>query len=209
MKLYYSPGACSLAPHIVLCEMGIAYEKEKVDLAQKKTELGADYWAINAKGSVPAIKMDNGEVLTEASVILRYLADQKPEAKLAPKHGSMEHFRFLEWLNFTSTELHKGIGMLFGVGRLVKSDGAKEELNAGIRAMLEPKLKFLSSKFRTNDYVMGKEFSVADAYLFTVLNWTYFHKVDLSAYKNLQDFMERMKARPAVQRALKEEGLLK
>lgn len=208
MKLYYSPGACSLAPHIVLCELGIPYEKEKVDLAQKKTEHGANYWEINPKGSVPALKMDNGEILTEASVLVRYLADQKMEAKLAPKSGSLEHWRFLEWLNFTSTEMHKGIGMMFGISRLVNTDAAKEELNKGIRAMLVPKFKFLSQKLGTNDYLMGKDFTVADAYMFTVLNWTNLHKIDLSEFKNIQDYMARVASRPAVQKALKEEGLI-
>lgn len=209
MKLYYSPGACSLAPHIVLCELGIPYEKERVDLGAKKTENGSNYYDINPKGSVPALKMDNGEVLTEASVICRYIADQKPETNLSVKGHSLDYYRFIEWLNFIGTEVHKTLGLMFGAQRFMKTDTGREEFIAAMKGIFETKLKIIEHKLEGHDYVMGKQFTFADAYLFTVLNWTNFLKIDVSGYKNVHNYMARVAARPGVQRAMKEEGLLK
>lgn len=209
MKLYYTPGTCSLASHIVLAEMNMAYETEAVNLATKVTASGTNFREVNPKGAVPTLKMDSGDILTEGAAILQYLAEQKPEAGLVPKFGTADRYKFLEWLNYTATEIHKGIGALFGVGYLVKTDGAKQELTDGLKAALVPKFKHISEKLGSNDYLMGKQFTVADAYMFTVLNWTGHLGVDITPWKNIQDYIARVGARPAVLRAMKEEGLLK
>jgi glutathione S-transferase len=199
MKLYYAPGACSLSPHIVAREAGLPLELEKVDLAAKKTASGDDYRAINPKGYVPAVKLDDGSVLTEGPAIIQYLADQKPDSGLAPKAGTMDRVRLQEWLAFISTEIHKGWSPLW-----------KPNTDRGpVLEKLEQRLDFANNHLKSRSFVMGERFTVADAYLFTVLNWAQFTKVDLSRWPALTQFLERVGARPKVQEALKAEGLLK
>ncbi len=201
MKLYYSPGACSLAPHIVLNEAGYAYEVEKVDLATKKLASGGDFLAINPKGYVPAIALDDGQLLTELQVLLRYLADQKPQSNLMPKPGTMERYRVEEWMNYIATELHKGYSPLF-------RPNTPEEYKTIARENLAKRLALLDKALAGKQYLMGNAFTAADAYAFTILRWSPFTKVDLSPYANIKAFMARMEARPKVQQTLKEEGLL-
>ena len=164
MKLYYSPGACSLSPHIVLNEGGFSFEKEKVDLATKQTETGADYRAVNPNGYVPALQLDDGQVLTEGPAIIQYLADRVPEKRFAPPAGTMERYRLMEWLNFISTELHKGFGALF-------NPQAPEEWKTAVKAQLAQRIGHVSQRLESKTYIMGDDFTVADAYLFTVLSW--------------------------------------
>ncbi len=202
MKLYYSPGACSLAPHIVLHEAGYSFGLEKVDIPNKKTADGADYWAINPKGYVPALQLDDGAVLTEVGVICQYLADQKPAAGLAPAIGGMARYQLMEWLNFIATEVHKSIGALFNP----KMTPEMKDVQMGVIAR---RLGALEKMLAGKQYLMGDTFSVADAYLFTVLNWTRIHKIDMAPWPNIQAFMARVAARPKVQDALRAEGLLK
>lgn len=202
MKLYFSPGACSMAPHIVLREAKFTFDLEKVDLAKKQTEGGKDYNQINPKGYVPAIRLDDGQILTEVAVILQYLADQKPEAGLAPKPQTMERYRLMEWLNFLTSELHKQIGPLFNPK--VTGEWKESQLN-----LLNKRLDYLAQRLDGKHYLTGDKFTVADAYLFTVLNWTTFLKFDLGKWPVLKDYMVRVAARPAVQETLKAEGLIK
>lgn len=202
MKLYYSPGACSLAPHIVLHEAGYTFDIEKVDIPNKKTATGDDYWAINPKGYVPALKLDNGEVLSEVGVICQYLADQKPASGLAPAAGTMARYHLMEWLNFVATEVHKSIGALFNP----KMTPDMKVVQLGV---VERRLNALEKMIAGKPYLMGEAYSVADAYLFTVLNWSRIHKIDMAKWPNIQAFMERVAARPHVQAAMRAEGLLK
>jgi glutathione S-transferase len=202
MKLYYSPGACSMAPHIVAREAGYQLDLEKVDIPSKKTAGGEDFWQINPKGYVPALKLDNGQVLTEVGVIIQYLADQKPESGLAPKAGTMERYHLMEAVNFAATEIHKQIGALFNP----KMTPEMKEVQLGV---IERRFNALEKALEGKQYVMGEKFSVADAYLFTVLNWTGMHKIDLAKWPNIKGFMARVAARPKVQETLKAEGLIK
>lgn len=202
MKLYFSPGACSLSPHIVLREAGLEFEIEKVGLADKKTEKGADYTTVNPKGYVPALQLDNGEVLTEGPAIVQYLADKAPEKKLAPAAGSMERYRLAEWLNFISTEVHKNFSPFF-------NPKAPEETKQGARDILAKRLGFVAQKLGSSEYLMGNQFTVADAYLFTVLNWAGHVKLDLSPWPVLKAYQQRIAARPAVHAAMVAEGLIK
>lgn len=202
MKLYFSPGACSLSPHIVLREAGYAFDLEKVSLADKKTASGADYRAINPKGYVPALQLDNGEVLTEGPAIVQYLADVKPESKLAPVAGTMERYRLLEWLNFISTELHKGFSPLF-------KPGTPEETKQTLRSLLATRLDFVEAQLQKHEYLAGNQFTVADAYLFTVLSWTPYLQFDLGRWPAMQEYSQRIAARPAVRAAMMAEGLIK
>ena len=202
MKLYYSPGACSLSPHIVLREAGLAFDLVKANLQAHKLEDGSDFYAVNSKGYVPMLELDSGERLTEGPAIVQYIADQAPDKKLAPANGSMARYRVQEWLNFVTSELHKGIGGLFNPA--MPDDG-----KAVIRAKATDKLKWIDQQLEGKQYLMGDAFSVADAYLFTVANWTKMVGIDISGMKNLSAFQARMAARPAVQAAMKAEGLLK
>jgi glutathione S-transferase len=202
MKLYYSPGACSMAPHIVAREAGYQLDLEKVDIPSKKTAGGEDFWQINPKGYVPALTLDNGQVLTEVGVIIQYLADQKPESGLAPKAGTMERYHLMEAVNFAATEIHKQIGALFNP----KMTPEMKEVQLGV---IERRFNALEKALEGKQYVMGEKFSVADAYLFTVLNWTGMHKIDLGKWPNIKGFMARVAARPKVQETLKAEGLIK
>ncbi|ATE59612.1 glutathione transferase GstA [Thauera sinica] len=201
MKLYYSPGACSLSPHIVLREAGADFALVRVDLKAKKTEDGSDYLAINPKGYVPALELDNGELLTEGPAIIQYLADLHPAAGLAPTPGTLERARLQEWLNMISTELHKSFTPLFR--------GAGEEWRNAALENINRRFDFVARHLATRPFLMGDAFSVADAYLFTVLSWTAFVKFDLSPWPELQAYSQRIGARPTVQAALRAEGLLK
>jgi glutathione S-transferase len=202
MKLYFAPGACSLSPHIVLREAGLNFELEQVDTKTKKTKSGGDFWAVNPKGYVPALQLDNGEVLTEGPAIVQYLADQKPESGLAPKPGTLERYRLQEWLNFITSEVHKGFSPLF-------RPTTPEDYKPIAREALANRLGYLDKQLGGKQYLMGDRFSVADAYAFTVVNWTNFQKIDLAPWPNLKAYFERVRARPKVQEAMKAEGLLK
>jgi glutathione S-transferase len=201
MKLYYMPGACSLAPHIALREAGLPVELEQVDRS-KKTASGADYLTINPKGAVPAVRLDDGQVLTEAAIIQQYIADKVPAKKLAPAAGTPERLRLQEWLNYIASELHKGIGQLFNPAM---PDDYKEAVKKGLAAR---QFAHLEKALAGRDYLLG-DFTIADGYAFTVLNWTKLHKIDLSAFPNVVAYMQRVAARPAVQAAMTAEGLLK
>lgn len=199
MKLYYAPGACSLAIHIVLREGKFKFDIDKIDLAAKKTSGGEDFLAINPKGYVPALTLDDGTTLTEAGVILQYLADQKPRRGLAPKPRTPERYKLMEWLTFISSELHKSLGDFFNPRMTPEWREAKLE-------RLNKRFDHVEKALGNNQYLMG-EFSIADAYLFTILNWTNIFKIDLANWPNLQSFMRRMAERPAVKKAMKAEGL--
>lgn len=201
MKLYYSPGACSLAPHIVLNELGSSYDIEKVDLAAKKTESGADFTAVNSKGYVPTLELGKGEILTEVSTILQYLADKAQNSGLLPAFGSMERYRAMETLNFIASELHKGIGGLFNPA--MPEDGKKAIIDR-----VKRHLAWLNSELAKKPYMLGQTYSVADAYAFTVLGWSKWVNLDLSPYAHIIAYLDRVGARPAVQAALKKEGLV-
>ncbi|UVF18773.1 glutathione transferase GstA [Microvirga terrae] len=202
MKLYYYPGACSLAPHIVAREAGIPVSLEKVDLANRTTESGANYATINPKGYVPALGLQDGSVLTEASAIVQYLADQQPDTTLVPAPGTVERYRLLEWLGFISTEIHKGFGPLW-------NPATPDAVKAATKERLAARFAYLDEALAKRPYLMGETFTIADAYLFTVVNWANFHNVDLSPFPHLQAFQARIAARPSVQQALEAEGLLK
>jgi glutathione S-transferase len=199
LKLYYVPATCALCPHIVLRESGLDYILEKVNRDDKKTETGNDYNAINPKTNVPALTMNDGQLLTEVAVIVQYLADQAPAKKLAPPSGTLERYRLQEWLNFISSEIHKGCSPLF-------NPKLNEEAKAALMARLMQRIDFAAHALVDREYLMGT-FSVADAYLFTVLRWAPRLGLDLILWPLLKDYMERMAARPAVQAAMKEEGL--
>lgn len=202
MKLYYSPGACSLSPHIVLNETGLPYTVEKVDLKTKKTEKGADFSAINSKGTVPTLVLDDGHVLTEGAAIVQYIADQKPESGLAPRAGTLERYQLMELLNYIATEVHKNFGPMF-------NPKASDEWRAAAVANLETKFNWLSGFLGDKKFLMGDTFGVADAYLFTVLSWTGHVKIDLSKWPKLAAYVARVAARPKVQAAMRAEGLVK
>jgi glutathione S-transferase len=201
MKLYYSPGACSLAPHIAMRELGIPVDLKKVDLKAKQYD-GGDYKQVNGKGYVPAIATDDGTVLTECPVILQYLADQKPDAGLAPKPGDKARYKLQEALNFVTSELHKGMGNFF-------NPAMTEEWRKAVTDRLSVRLDWLAKQLEGKQYFMGDKFSVADAYLFTILNWAGPSKFDLSKWPAITDYQKRVAARPKVQEALKAEGLVK
>ena len=202
MKLYYAPGACSLSPHIVSRELGIPLELKKVNTKDKTIEGGGDYWKVNARGYVPALVLDNGETLTEGPAIVQYLADQKPEAVLAPKAGSFERYRLQEWLNFLTSEIHKQFSPLF-------KPNTPEDYKPIAKQNLASRFDWIDQQLAGRDYLMGKQFTVADAYLFVLLNWTKFQGIDLAKWPNLAAFQQRVGARPKVQEALQAEGLLK
>lgn len=199
MKLYYSPAACSLSTHIILREAGYPFELEKVDLASKKTQTGADYLQINPKGYVPALVLDDGRTLTENIAIDEYLADHRKEAGLAPPAGTFERYKLVEWLAFISTELHKQFGPLF------KPDSA-EETKTKQKEQLAKRFEYVAGQLQNKQYLTG-EFSVADAYLYVMLRWAGKMKIDLSRWPALDAYEKRMNARPQVEAALKAEGL--
>jgi glutathione S-transferase len=202
MKLYYSPGACSLSPHIALLEAGLPYDLVKVDLRAKKLENGDDYLKVNPKGQVPALSLDNGELVTEGPVIVQMIADKAAAKNLAPARDSADRYKLQEWLNFITAELHKNFSPMFSP---VLADDAK----AFFKDRLMGKFKYLDGALAGRDYLMGKQFTVADGYLFTMLSWADRIKFDLSGLPNLLAYKARVAARPKVQEALSKEGLLK
>jgi glutathione S-transferase len=201
MKLYYSPGACSLSPHIALLEAGLPYDLVKVDLKAKKLENGDDFLKVNPKGQVPVLALDSGEVVTEGPVIVQMIADKVAAKNLAPARDSTERYKLQEWLNFITTEVHKSFGPLFSP---VLADDAKAFFKDRVMA----KFKYIDGAL-SGDYLMGKQFTVADGYLFTMLSWADRMKFDLSALPTLLAYKGRVAARPAVQAALTKEGLMK
>ncbi len=202
MKLYYTPGACSLAPHIVAREAGLSIDLVKVDLSKHLTENGENYRAINPKGYVPAVTLDDGSLLTEAAAVIQYLADRKPDAGLAPANGTMDRYRLIEWLTFISSEIHKGFGPLW-------NPTTPDSVKAATKERLATRFAHLDEILAKQPFLMGETFTIADAYLFTVVNWTNFHAIDISSFKNLSAFMGRVAARPKVKEALVAEGLVK
>ena len=200
MKLYYAPGACSLSPHIALLEAGLPYDLVKVDLRAKTLENGDDFWKVNAKGQVPALALDNGELITEGPVIVQMIADAVPAKNLAPPRDTAERYKLLEWLNYVTGELHKNIGPMFSP---VLADDAKAFFKD--RAM--GKFRYIDGKLADRDYLLGKQFTVADAYLFVMLVWAERLKFDLTGLNNLLAYKARVAARPKVQEALVKEGL--
>jgi glutathione S-transferase len=201
MKLYYSPGACSLSPHIVSRELGIPVELKKVNTKDKTVEGGGDYWKINGRGYVPALELDNGEILTEGPAIVQYLADQKPDAGLAPRAGSLERYLLQEWLNFLTSEVHKQFSPLF-------KPNTPEDYKPLAKQNIATRFDWLDQQLAGKDFLMGKQFTVADAYLFVLLNWTRPTQIDLSKWPNLAAFHKRVGARPKVKEALQAEGLI-
>jgi glutathione S-transferase len=202
MKLFYSPGACSLSPHIVLREAGVAFALERVDLKAKRTETGADFTLINPKGQVPTLQLDSGEILTEGPVIVQYVSDLHPAAGLTGAAGSMARWRVLEWLNFITSELHKGFSPLF---RPNTPDSYKDIA----RANLVAKFDGLEVQLAARNWLTGESFTAADAYLFTVMNWGRYTGIDIARWPNLAAYHARIAARPKVQEAMVAEGLLK
>jgi len=201
MKLYYAPAACSLAPHIALSEAGLAHELVRVDLRTHTLPDGSDYAAVNPKGYVPVLALVDGSRLTEAAVILQYIADRNP-GTLAPAFGSIERYRLMEWLNFIATELHKGFGPLW-------KPNTPAEYKTIVVDALGKRFDFIAPVLAAQPYLTGERFTIADAYLFTILNWAKILKVDLAKWPSLGAYLERVSARPRVQQALRDEHLLK
>lgn len=202
MKLYFSPGACSLSPHIILCESGFDYTLEKVNLTDKKTATGTDFLSINPKGYVPALQLESGEILTEGPAITQYLADKVPEKKLAPLAGTMERYRLLEWLNFISTELHKNFTPLF-------HPQSPEEPKQLARDTITARLEIVAKQLQETPYLSSSQFTIADAYLFTVLRWCRYVHINLDRWPVLPLYLQRIADRPAVHAAMHKEGLIK
>jgi glutathione S-transferase len=201
LKLYYTPGACSLSPHIALREAGLAFDLVKVDLAAKKLDGGADYLAINPKGYVPALGLDDGQVLTEGAVIVQYVADQKPESRLAPKAGTLARVRLQEWLHFIATELHKGFGP-------INNPKSNPELKQFFRQRLDARFQILASALEKREFLLDEGFSAADGYAFYTLRSL--RRLDAAALEQsnvLKPYYDRVAARPAVRAALEAEGL--
>jgi glutathione S-transferase len=204
MKLYFSPAACSLSPHIVLREAGLDAELVQVDLKSKKTKNGEDFTAVNPKGQVPTLVLDDGQIFTEGPAIVQYLADKKPDAKLAPPNGTIERYRLQEWLNFITSELHKGFSPLF-------NPQVPDEYKKMAREAIASRFAYLDKHLGKSGFELltGAQFTVADAYLFTVVNWSNFVNIDLGQWPNLKAYQARVAARPKVLQAMKEEGLVK
>lgn len=204
MKLYYAPGACSLSPHIVLREAGLPFDLVKVDMKTKKTDQGEDFSAINPKGYVPLLELDNGERLSEGPAIVQYIADQAPQKRLAPPNGSFERSRLQEWLNFITSELHKSFGPLF-------NPATPDDYKPLAKANITKRLTYVDQTLDKSKqpFLLGDTFTVADAYLFTVTNWTAHVGVDIKSLSKLTEYQNRVRERPAVAAALRAEGLTK
>lgn len=200
MRLYFAPGACSLSPHIVLREAGLDFDLEQVDLKTKRTKSGADYTEVNPKGYVPALQLDDGQVLTEGPAVVQYIADRKPDSGLAPAAGTIDRYHLQGWLNFISTELHKSFTPLF-------KPNTPEEYKTITRENLANRFGYLDRHLAGKQYLLNDRFTVADAYAFTVTRWTQPFKIDLAPWPNLAAYMKRITERPKVQDALKAEGL--
>ena len=202
MKLYFSPGACSLSPHIALREAGLAFTLEKVDLRSKQTVSGGDLREENPKGMVPVLVLDDGDVLTEGPAIVQWIADQNPASGLAPPWGTTARYHLAEWLNFVTSELHKTYTPLF-------NPAAPEDYKKIARETLAARYAFVNEKLARKSYLMGETFTVADGYLFTVTNWARIVKFDLASYPNVVAFQDRVRHRPHVVEAMKAEGMIK
>ena len=202
MKLYYSPGACSLSPHIVMREAGIPVQLVKVDLSAKKTEEGGEFKAINSKGYVPTLELPDGQRLTEGPAIVQYLADQAPTRGLAPANGTIERSRLQEWLNFISAELHKQFSPLFDPSN-------EESLKAKQIQKIGGRFDWITKQLGNRDYLMGSAFTAADAYFYVMLAWCGHVGIDLSKWPVLSAYKARVEQRPQVREALKAEGLVK
>jgi glutathione S-transferase len=202
MKLYYTPGACSMAVHVTLREAGLPFDLEKVDLRSKRTQNGEDYARINPKGYVPALQLEDGSVLTEVGVCVQYVADLAPHSELAPIAGTMARYRLMEWINFTATEIHKTFGPLF-------DPSVTEEFRQRQIGLLSKRFAYLEQHLSDHEFVTGAKFTSADAYLFTVLNWTHVVKMELSRWPALKDYAKRVAERPMVRETMKTEGLVK
>jgi glutathione S-transferase len=200
MKLYFSPGACSLSPHIVLRESGAKFDLEQVDLREKKTKKGDNYWEINPKGQVPLLELDDGQRISEGPAIVQYVADQNPGAGLVPAAGSIDRYHLQGWLTHIGTELHKTFGPCF-------RPTTPEEFKKLSKDALATKYRGIDKALEGKQYLMGDKFSAADAYLFTVTRWAPRIEFDLTPFPNVRAFMDRVAARPKVQEALKAEGL--
>ena len=198
MKLYFSPGACSFSPHIVLREAGLPFQLEKVDLKTHKTAGGADFYAVNPKGYVPALQLDDGQVLTEGAAIVQYIADRNPESKLAPAAGTMDRYRLQEWLTFIATELHKAYSPLFKAT-------TPDEVKLAQKDLIGRRLDYVAKHLGGKQYLMGDVFTAADAYLFTILRWSKGVNIDLGKWPTLRPYMDRISARPAVAGAIEAE----
>jgi glutathione S-transferase len=201
MKLYYTPGSCSLSVHIALCEANLTYELVQADLQKSKLEDGRDISQVSLFGYIPALELDNGDILTEGPAIVQYIADLVPDKNLAPENGTIERYKMQQWLNLISTELHKGFGGLFNPNI---SDSARELFIAGLIRRLD----VLAPQLELSTFLVGNHYTVADGYLFTVLSWAPHLKFDLSPWPSLISYLKRIGSRPAVLQALKEEGLL-
>lgn len=199
MKLYFSPGACSLSPHIVLREAGLKFDLEQVDLKAKKTKSGEDFWKVNPKGYVPTLKLDDGTILTEGPAIVQYIADKAPASKLAAPAGSIERLRLVEWLNFISTELHKGFSPLF-------APDTPDAYKPIVIDRLVKRFGYVDGQLAGKQFLLGDNFSPADAYLFTICQWASFMKLPIDTLANLKAWRERVAARPAVKAALQAEA---
>ncbi|MDM2903051.1 glutathione transferase GstA [Citrobacter sp. Cpo037] len=200
MKLFYKPGACSLASHITLSESGKDFTLDGVDLMKKRLENGDDFFAVNPKGQVPALLLDDGTLLTEGVAIMQYLADSVPDRQLLAPTSSLSRYKTIEWLNYIATELHKGFTPLF-------RPDTPEDFKPTVRALLEKKMQYVNDSLKDNQWICGPRFSIADAYLFTVLRWAYAVKLNMAGLSNIDAYMARMAERPAVAAALKAEGL--
>ena len=200
MKLFYKPGACSLASHITLRESGKDFTLDGVDLMKKRLENGDDFFAVNPKGQVPALLLDDGTLLTEGVAIMQYLADSVPDRQLLAPTSSLSRYKTIEWLNYIATELHKGFTPLF-------RPDTPEDFKPTVRALLEKKMQYVNDSLKDNQWICGSRFSIADAYLFTVLRWAYAVKLNMAGLSNIDAYMARMAERPAVAAALKAEGL--
>ncbi len=199
MKLYYTSGACSLSPHIVLLEAGLPFELEAVDLATKETANGDDYYLINTKGAVPALQLDDGAILTEGAVIIQYLADKAPEKGLIPPAGTLERYRVQEWLNFIAMDFQKNFTPIFNPAFAASRDAAVDQL--------KKQCDYLDRQLVGKDWLMGAQFTIADIYLFVIVSWLGYAEIDIGQWKLLSAWQKRVAARPAVQKAMQEEGL--
>jgi glutathione S-transferase len=200
MKLFYKPGACSLASHIALQESGMDFSLVAVDLTKKQLENGEDYWQVNPKGQVPALLLDDNTLLTEGVAIMQYIADTKADRQLLAPAGSIARYRTLEWLNYIASELHKGFTPLF-------RPDTPEDFKPTVRALLEKKLRYVDDALRNNEWICGSRFTIADGYLFTVLRWARAVKLDISGLKNIEAYMARVAARPGVTAAMAAESI--
>jgi glutathione S-transferase len=205
MKLFFKAGTCALAVHIVLAELNLNYELEAVDL-KTKTSASGDFLEINPKGSVPALQLESGESLTEVAVINQYLVEQEKDTSLLPAAGTMERFRCLEWVNFIATDIHKSFSPIFHADRMIKNVESKTEMKMYFVELLKTKISLVAKQLGENDYLMGKQFTIADAYLFTVLSWSKHVGIDLSEWSAVNSYISRVSKRPAVIKAMQGEG---